>query len=359
MNHSFSRLSALLAMAATVAVPVSVQAETFTLRVGAGQPSAPIVYVNTIETFFVPEIEKRVAERTEHELNIIQAYGATVAKPAEVLEAVERGILDIGGFCACFEPVKALPFNLNYFIPFATANAEQQQQITRQVFDQFPEIEASLEQFNQRVLGVSSFDNYGLGTTFPWDDVTELAGHKIAGAGPNLPWLELSGATPVTTTLGDVYNALQSGIFEGILMFPASYNGFKFQEVAPHYKVIDIGAVTVNVLSVNLDTWERLPQDVRDIIAEVGREYEIQGGIQSDAKQAAGLEALRASEGTEVTSISPEQRQAWAESLKGFPNTRAQDFKEAGFDGPGIFRAYIETAKAAGVEFPVEYVIED
>lgn len=350
-----SAIAAAIGLVATVAHADN----TITLRVGAGQPSAPIVYVNTIEKFFVPEIKKRVAERTGHKLKIIEAYGSSVAKPAEVLEAIERGILDIGAFCACFEPVKAFPFNLNYFVPFSTPSAATQQQVTRRVWNEFPEVEKSLEKYNQRVLGISNFDNYGLGTTFAWEDVTELKGHKIAGAGPNLPWLELSGATPVTTTLGDVYNALQTGIFDGILMFPASYAGFKFQEVAPYYKIIDIGSVVVNVLSINLKTWNRLPKEVQDIIAEVGREYEVLGGIQSDKKQAAGLEKLRASEGTKVTRISDEQRQAWAESLKDFPNTRAQDYIKAGFPGPAIFRAYLKYMKEAGHKFPVEYTIKN
>ena len=42
-----------------------VQAETFTLRIGAGHPATSIGYVVAANKFFVPETAKRVAARNQ------------------------------------------------------------------------------------------------------------------------------------------------------------------------------------------------------------------------------------------------------------------------------------------------------
>ena len=69
-------------------------ADTFTLRIGAGHPNGPAVYVTDVAEFFVPEVTRRVAEETEHEVEFVEGYGGAIAGVAETLEAVENGILD-------------------------------------------------------------------------------------------------------------------------------------------------------------------------------------------------------------------------------------------------------------------------
>ena len=86
------------------------KAEIFTLRIGSGHPSKPVAYVRKMEHYFVPEVMKRVSQRTKHKIKFIQAYAGTVAKVHETLEAVEKGLLDIGGWCVCFEGAKMMPY---------------------------------------------------------------------------------------------------------------------------------------------------------------------------------------------------------------------------------------------------------
>ena len=63
----------LLAACAT-ALPSQASAELITLRVGSGHPAGPTVYVTVMRDFVVPELKRRVAEETEHELRIIEGY---------------------------------------------------------------------------------------------------------------------------------------------------------------------------------------------------------------------------------------------------------------------------------------------
>ena len=353
-----AKMTPLAGLVALLALAGPGAAETFPLRIGSGHAVGPVTYVNTSRDFLVPEIEKRVAERTEHKVRLIEAYGGSLAKLDETLEAVEKGILDMGHVCFCFEPSKAMVQNLNYFIPFSPPSAVQQLAITRKVYDQNPALSEHFStNYNQTLLALSGYDNYNVGTKFEWEKFADLSGHKLGGAGPNLVWLEGSGTTVVQTGIPDYYTNIQTGVIEGNMLFPSSYFGLKLYEVAPNYKIIDMGAMMVNGLLINNDTLAKLPPEVTDIIREVAREYEQVTAEALDRDQAAGIEKLKAA-GAVITVLSPEERQAWAERLAGLPGAKAKEFTEAGFDGPAIFRSYLDAAKEAGYSFPVAYAIE-
>ena len=90
---------AVLAALATTAA----QAEDIKLRIASGHPAAN-TYVGLMQNFFVPEVTKRVAAKTKHKVEFIEGYGGAMVKVADTLEGVQSGIIDIGGYCFCFEP---------------------------------------------------------------------------------------------------------------------------------------------------------------------------------------------------------------------------------------------------------------
>ena len=173
-------------------------AENIVLRIGAGHPLGPTVYVDVVHDVFVPEVTRRVAEETDHTITFVEAYGGTIAGVAETLEAVQSGLLDIGAYCFCFEPAKLFLHNFPYYAPFGPQDSVQSMEITRKVYDRVPALEAVfVDDYDQRLLGLSGWDNYHLGTKETWETVADLKDVKIGGAGPNLPWLKYVGAAEV------------------------------------------------------------------------------------------------------------------------------------------------------------------
>jgi C4-dicarboxylate-binding protein DctP len=347
---------AVLLGALGAAVPA--MAETITLRVGSGHPNGPSVYVTDLANFFVPEVKRRVAEETEHEIEFVEGYGGAIAGVAETLEAVENGILDIGAYCVCFEPAKLFIHSFPYYAPFGPEDSAVHMQHVRAVYDQFPWLtEQFSAEYDQILLGLHGWDNYHIGTTDPWETIADLQGVKIGGAGPNLPWLEFAGAIPVQSTLPDGYMSLQTGVYNGWLMFPSAYLGFKFYEPAPYYTMIGFGPAGGNVLTINSRTMESLPPEVQQILIEVGAAYEAQAGASLNAAQARGLEGLAAA-GAVISTLDPAVRAEWAASMAPFPNAMAKDADSRGQPGSEIMTAYLAAITASGYEWPVDYVIE-
>lgn len=333
--------------------------KSITLRIGTGHPAGPAVYATQLQMFFVPEVKRRIAEETNYEINFVEGYGGSIAKVAETLEAVQDGILDIGAYCVCFEPAKLFLHNFSYFVPFGPQNSEQAISVARDVYNKHPWLEAQLtDNYNQQLLGLNGWDNYHLGTIDPWDTIDDLARVKIGGAGPNLPWLEYAGAVPVQSTLPDGYLSLQTGVYSGWLMFPSAYYSFKFHEPAPNYTLIGFGVMGgAVVLTINKQTLLRLPEEVRNIILEVGRDYEVVAAKALDEGQTSGLENLRKA-GANIRQLPEDVRVNWANSLTDFPNRMAKDADGRNMPGSEVIRSYINEVSEHGYEWPVEYVIE-
>jgi len=331
--------------------------EKISLRLGAGHPAGgAITYTNFSQDFLVPELEKRVAAETDSTLEISEKYAGTLAPLEEVLEGTEAGLLDIGLVPYPFEPSNLFLWNTSYYVPFGSPDPNLAIESFRTALDANPELAQDLEErWNQKLLGLAGVGNYGLITTFKWDSVSQLRGKKISAAGPNLPWLQPVGAVPVQGVLNEWYTSLDTGVFEGGIMFPEATVGFKLQEVAPNYTETNFGATVTGGIHVNLDTWDDLPQDVRTIFEEVGREYEAKIGEQISKDAEAALETMR-SGGAAIREL-PEQEQAsWASSLPNIPDQRAKEADQKGLPGSKFIGDYLQAMSE--FDFPRQWKIE-
>ena len=364
MNKSLLSLMSAAALASSAFVSSAV-ADSFTLRIGSGHPSAPTPYVRNLENVFVPNVVARVAAETDHKIKFIEAYGGKIAKVHETLEAVEKGLLDVGAYCVCFETAKLLPWNFDYFVPFTTTNLETNWAVKHKILKQFPALTKMLEdKYNQKFIAMQGFDDYGLGTVKQWQKASELKGVKVIAAGPNLPWVSLFGSIPVTSTLPTMYNDLATGVAKGVIIFPSAHaGGFKFYEQAPYWKVIGFGAMAQTITTINLDTLKKLPPEVAKIIMEEAQNYEkaaVKDGQQRYQKGLTDLVKLGKKKGINdaVTYLPLDQQKIWAETIKDWPNSRAKDIsKDYDIDGAALMNAYMSEMEKTGHKFPVRYKI--
>ena len=264
MNIGIRRIG-LAALAATLlcAGGSGAHAATFKLKIGAGHPPAGL-WIATLRDVFMPKISERVAKETSHKIEWTEAFGGSVCKLGECLEAIESGLLDIGDAHAPFEPAKMLAHNFSYFAPFGTPDPRIAAKAVREVYENTPALRKVLEdRYNQVFIAAGVVGNYGLITNFKWSTVAELKGHKIAAAGPNLPWLQGTGVIGVQSTLNEAYTSMQTGVYEGWVMFTDASMSFKLNEVSKQYVDMDFGCISTPVLTMNKETWKELPPEVQ------------------------------------------------------------------------------------------------
>jgi TRAP-type C4-dicarboxylate transport system substrate-binding protein len=331
--------------------------ETIRLRIASGHPPVN-TYVNLMQNFFVPEVTKRVAERTKHKVEFVEGYGGAMVKVADTLEGVQSGIIDIGGYCFCFEPSNLPLHAFQIMLPFGTMSPVKSLQVARAVYDKVPYMSKVFEdKYRQKLIALIADNGYNLGTNFEWNKVADLKGQKIAGAGLNLKWLEFAGATPVQSSLVDAYTSMQTGVYNGWIMFPSGWVNFKLYEVGKYYTEIGFGAITWHGLTINSTRWSRLPKEVQDIILEVGKEYEARTGTVNEENYPKQLEELKKL-GANVRKLPDSVTAEWAKSLESWPKEKAQELDKAGLPGTEVLQTALEAAEKAGHKWPVRYQVK-
>ncbi|MDH4191352.1 MAG: C4-dicarboxylate TRAP transporter substrate-binding protein, partial [Betaproteobacteria bacterium] len=335
----------------------SASADDIKLRIASGHPAVN-TYVNLMQNFFVPEVTKRVAARTKHKIEFVEGYGGSMVKVADTLEGVQSGIIDIGGYCFCFEPSNLPLQAFQVMLPFGTMSPAKSVKLARAVYDKVPYMSSVFEtKFNQKLLGLIADNGYNLGTNFDWNKVSDLKGRKLAGAGLNLKWLEYAGAVPVQSSLPDAYTAMQTGVYDGWIMFPSGWVNFKLYEVGKHYTEIGFGAITWHGLTINKARWNKLPKNVQAIILEVGREYEAKTGAVNEENYPKQLAQLKGF-GVDVKQVPDAVRAEWANSLKGWPQQKAAELDKAGMPASQVLKLTLQEAEKLGHKWPVRYTIK-
>lgn len=345
-------------LAAGPAGALSMKGDEITLRMGSGHPPF-VTYVKFMSKFFAAKVQERVAKETKYKIKFKEHYAGTVVNVFDTLEGVQDGRLDIGGWCVCFDDDKAMAMNITFYVPFAEPDGVKQVKTMARLMKEFPELYQDYEKrYKQKLLGQAGFGNYGLLTAFDWKTFDDLKGHKILAAGPNLPWVK--GGIPVRTTIPKAAQQLQTGVGEGIVLFPDTDYKLKLHEATKggYYTVTNFGNVIQVSLTMNLRTRKRLPAEVVKIIDEVGAEWAVEATTQAVKDHQWGLDKLKEA-GVEIRQIDPAAKKAWAEKLKDWPNERAQAVKaKKGIDMPKIMRAYIKYMEEAGHKLPIEYPIK-
>ena len=123
-----------------------VLADKITLKIASGH-SPSWHFIQLTQNYFMPEVKKRVKEKTGHEIEFVEGFSGSMVKTTEVLEAVQSGVIDLGIFCICHEAQKLALNNFPMYLPFGPSNPEVSVQATRKVYDTNPELNGQFTKY--------------------------------------------------------------------------------------------------------------------------------------------------------------------------------------------------------------------
>ncbi len=150
---------------------------------------------------------------------------------------------------------------------------------------------------------------------------------------------------------------MQTGVYNGWIMFPSGWVNFKLYEVGKFYTEIGFGAITWHGLTINSARWSRLPKEVQDIILEVAKEYEAKTGTVNKENYPKQIAELK-TRGVDVRTLPDKVRAglgAVARRLAGAEGQGARCRGPAGNAGAGD-RA--QAAEDNGHKWPVRYSVK-
>ncbi|MFZ0451209.1 MAG: TRAP transporter substrate-binding protein DctP [Desulfatiglandaceae bacterium] len=101
----------------------------------------------------------------------------------------------------------------------------------------------------------------------------ELAGKKIRVSPVYIPFIKALGANPVVIPPPDVYAALERGVVDGFCWSALGVHDFGWQEACKYIIVPGFYQAYTDLL-INLDTWNRLPRTLQNLLQNAVNENE-------------------------------------------------------------------------------------
>ena len=339
------KVFAALAMIGAIAPTVVSAQERINVTVLSGYTDRT-AWIDQLKTFWMPEVNKRLAETGNYTLNYTEAFG-TVVQPRGEFEGVQRGIGNIGLIVTAFHTDKVPLSSVSYVTPFVSVDLALTSEINDALTFSIPEMREGWEQFDLEFLGhMGAIKSYAVLSTDPIDSLDDFEGIKVSGAGLNLRWLEGLGATGVPTALPKFYQEVSSGVTDALVGWADVVGAFKLCEAAPYFLSADMGAVSNFALVANKPWFENLPEEVQTAIREVTPLYGDRLAEVTTAGDASGRQACLDQGGT-IYELPADQRQAWADTLPNIAQEWAQSAEDKGLPGTEVLQAYMDMMREA------------
>jgi TRAP-type C4-dicarboxylate transport system substrate-binding protein len=320
-------------------------AKDFNVTIATGHAPV-IVWVRMLRDHFIPQVNKEL-EDTGHKINWTQAYGGTVAKIGGELDAIQKGVVDISIVGSIFHPAKLNLLNVANYAPFSSMSIDASVKTMDEMYAKIPEMSKLWDTNNAVYLNGIGVESFNLYTNKPVRQLADLKGMKIGGAGPNLNWLRGSGATGVVVTPNTIYNDLQTGIYEGVLLATSQASALKINEVAPHMLKADFQATYWAGLVINKQTFAGMPKEVQAAIRKAAASYRDALMAEQNRLGSDGLAAM-VKAGLKVTEMSQKDRLGWAASLPDIAGEWVKTVEEKNQPGKKVLAMYMDGVRAKG-----------
>jgi TRAP-type C4-dicarboxylate transport system, periplasmic component len=250
--------AALAAMALGLAAPVAAQDTlTFATTLPEGNP--------LVQQVFIPWVEA-LNQQGEGVLQVSMINGPTIADHSNVYERVSSGIVDMGwailgsvGVPFPRTDVAALPFLATDPVSASAALWGVYQEGL--LDDDFDRIE---------LVALLALPAAGLHTNVPVTSAADLAGLRIRASDRlSSDLLTALGATPVSISTADAYQAISTGVLDGVYTGWAGTVLFRLEEVTDQHLDEDIGGGAAGVF-VNEDTYAALSPESQAVLHDAG-----------------------------------------------------------------------------------------
>lgn len=277
--------------------------------------------------WWASEIEKRTHGRLK-----IEIYsGGTLARPKSVIEAVAIGLADTGEVVTVFNPGKT-PLATVGQNPIGGSDIYVNHRAMQDLIQHYAPIQEEFKKFNQKALWTQATGSQRLIARKPIGTLDTLQGMKIRASAQMATLYEKLGAAPVFMPMTETYEGLQRGTAEAASAGLSHMEPLRFHEVCKHLLMLEgIGVNNAGFGTINLNTWKKLPPDIRKVVMEVSNEFPAslsKNMMESEKKileafSSAGVTVyeLNAADRNRLKVVGEEVAEMWVKSMetKGLP----------------------------------------
>jgi len=182
-------------------------------------------------------------------------------------------------------------------------------------------------------------------TKRPGKNLEELRGMKVRSTGFSAKVAAALGASPVAMPQTESYEALRTGIVEGILNPIEAMKGWKIGEVVK-YTIENYGSAysTSFFVVMNKSKWNSLPPDIQKIIEGINEEWMEKQGKQWDAIDKEGREFMT-QRGNKFITLTKAEDKRWAEKVRPVIDEDEKELKTKNLPGEEALKFCLDYLK--------------
>lgn len=282
------------------------------------------------QTFPAVQMERWAEElnrRTDGRVTVNTFPGGTLLTAGNMYDGVENGVADIGLSATSYEPGRFPLLNLVGNLTGLDIGSAVASQVVYDLIQEFPADQLGLEDF--KVITAFTSEPGYLHTKTPVHSLDELSGQEIRVPGDATEVLRALGGVPVGLSQAETGEALQAGVVDGYVGSRETLMDLQYARSVKY--VTDYPLTNVVFVAVmNRQRWESLPEDVQQVIDELGAEMALFAGDYLDGHIETSLDWAQERQGVERISLSDEETARWTERLAPINEARLAQVAERG-----------------------------
>ncbi|MBP7529497.1 MAG: TRAP transporter substrate-binding protein [Syntrophorhabdaceae bacterium] len=283
---------------------------------------------------------KEVEKRTKGRVKVTYYPGAVLTPAGQTYDSVVKGIADVGESVLGYTKGR-FPLTEVIDLPLGYKNAYVATKMINAYYKKFQP-----KEFDQ--VKVMYLHAHGPGILFtkrPVNNLEELKGMKVRSTGFSAKVAAALGASPVAMPQTESYDALRTGVVDGILNPIEAMKGWKIGEVVK-YTIENYGSAysTSFFVVMNKSRWEALPPDIQKIIEGINEEWIEKQGKLWDTIDKEGREFM-VQRGNKFIALSKAEDARWAEKVRPVIDEYVKELKVKGLPGEEALKFCLEYLK--------------
>ena len=251
-------------------------------------------------------------------------------KAKGMMDGVIAGTADIGCLCMAYQPGR-FPITNAISLPLGLPNSRVASLVLWELYKKYKP--ASFARV--KVLTMFTTAPSNIMSRIPIRTLEDIKGVPLRASGGAAQILKAWGANRVGMPMPETPEALQKGVVKGLFSSLEVLKDMKFAELCK-YVTLTNTAVYPFAVVMNMDSWNRLPEDVRQVMDELAREQCIWTGTYMDNHVKESVVWSQKTQGVEIIELSKEEKTRWDKLLQPIVTQWIKDMSAKGIPAAQI-----------------------
>ncbi len=218
------------------------------------------------QSFFV--FQEKIEKNSNGRIVLDYRGGPETIPPTDVGESLRNGAIDFATTPAAYY-AQTVPEGL----ALSYSEIDTQTELERGAIDYLDEIHQ--QKLNAKLLGRGSEYKFGLYSKEKFTSIEDFKGKRLRGTPTYAPLIDALGAEMISLPAGEIFEALDKNVIDAFGWVSIGMTdlgledlvGYKLAPESEYYRVDSVNLV-------NLDKWNALPDDLKEIMIQTQREVE-------------------------------------------------------------------------------------